>query len=75
MEKSIKFLAIAIIIGCMLITCALVYKTYTEATYNRYYYSEGKVFDKLTGKYYYAVLPGTTSVKFREIDPINKTQN
>jgi CHASE1-domain containing sensor protein len=74
MEKVIKLLAVSIIIGCLLLSVAIIGKSYIETRYDRYYFSrvaDGSpmVFDNATGKYYFYSSSG-----FHEWDNINKSK-
>jgi hypothetical protein len=71
-EKSIKFLGICILIGCIILSGVLFYNQYAELKQSRYYFSETsdkppRVFDRVTGKYYW--IAGKT---YYEADPIRK---
>jgi hypothetical protein len=83
MEKSIKLLAVSLLIGSLLLSAAIVAKSFIDTRYDRFYCakledSSPVIFDNLTGKYYTVYYDAThinlDAIKipyFREIDPIN----
>lgn len=75
MEKSIKLLAVFMLISCILISVSIIFSSVIKATTTRYYISRSPdaatvVFDNWTGKYY---INGVLSNK--EVDLLDGYRN